>query len=90
MPNPADDAPVGPGKIVLPQDSDSYGSKPVKPNTRLHKLRSVFCAIAVCCTLTLITFWFARDADKGDGHPGLEAPLPDVADDARLKVCLAC
>ncbi|KAJ7328831.1 hypothetical protein DFH08DRAFT_1084360 [Mycena albidolilacea] len=88
MPNPVDDAPVGPGKIVLPPDSDdSSESKPVKPNTRVHKLRRVFCAIAVCCTLALITIWFARDADKGGGHPGLEAPLPDVtvADDVRLK-----
>jgi hypothetical protein len=84
MPNLVDDAPVGPGEISLPPDSDA--TEPVQLDTRLPKFRRrVFYVVTICCALLLVTFWLVRRPERVDpGVPG--APFLDIADDARLEV----
>ncbi|KAJ7842853.1 hypothetical protein B0H14DRAFT_3456592 [Mycena olivaceomarginata] len=63
MPNLVDDAPVGPGEILLPPDSDA--TEPVQLDTRLPKFRRrVFYVVTICCALLLVTFG-SYDALKG-------------------------
>ncbi|KAJ7758896.1 hypothetical protein B0H14DRAFT_2975483 [Mycena olivaceomarginata] len=83
MPNLVDDAPVGPGEILLPPDSDA--TEPVQLDTRLPKFRRrVFYVVTICCALLLVTFWLVRRPERvGPGVPG--APFLDIADDARLE-----
>ncbi|KAJ6523368.1 hypothetical protein B0H19DRAFT_1277016 [Mycena capillaripes] len=84
MPNPVDDAPVGPGQIALPLDTDH---SPATEAARLRRFRlRAFYFVVICFTITLVAFF--------EHPPAVERPveelerteqLTDIALDPRLQ-----
>ncbi|KAF7335562.1 hypothetical protein MVEN_02210200 [Mycena venus] len=86
MPNPVDDAPVGPGKVALPLDSDPHDLPPNNTAYLRKFRRRVFHVVAVCCTLALVAFWLRPSAvRRRDDDFSSKAPLSDIANDPRLE-----
>ncbi|KAF7333510.1 hypothetical protein MVEN_02367200 [Mycena venus] len=88
MPNPVDDAPVGPGEIALPVDSEPSNAQSYrKALNRLKKYRRrlFYGVVAVCCTLVLVAFTVGRRSRHPTDELPHDAPLSDIADDARLE-----
>ncbi|KAJ6558395.1 hypothetical protein B0H19DRAFT_1150969 [Mycena capillaripes] len=83
MPNPIDDAPVGPGEIALPLDTQSRANEAAR--LRRFRLRA-FYFVVICFTITLVAFFEHPPAiERPIEELERTEPLTDIALDPRLQ-----
>ncbi|KAF7333511.1 hypothetical protein MVEN_02367300 [Mycena venus] len=88
MPNPVDDAPLGHGEIALPVDSEPSNAQSnfsALNCLKKYRRRIFYGVVAVCCILALVAFTVGRRFRHPTDDLPHDAPLTDIADDARLE-----